>query len=472
MPDRTNIVVVITDTLRTAHMGCYGNPWIKTPALDRFATQAVRFRRAYPESLPTIPVRRALHTGRRAYPFRGYYTLKWGTVYLPGWQPLDNDEDTLAENLAAAGYQTGFGCTTQHCWNPGCNFERGFWQWEFVRGYSGEDRWRSPFCVPREQIAQFGDPDELMKQPHKQVPMTLANRAGLMEDEHTATARLFQWGCQFLEENQERPFYLLLDSFAPHEPWEAPDKYYSMYGDPNYSGRRFTGARYGPADGYTPAEIAHLKAHYAGLVTHVDHWFGVLMSKLASLGLGDNTAVLFISDHGTNFCENPRNIIGKPEYSMYPGVMHLPLLIRLPGASMAGETHDELVYNIDIVATAYDLAGQTSEQGIDGRSLRPLLGGDGRWQRRDHVTCRYGHSLCYIDDDIWALSNIDGERQALFDLRADPTCQRNIIEEADPALFRRAWDGLLADAGGEFPDYRGQWETDALGRPKTVARLP
>ena len=123
---------------------------LKTPVLDRLADRGIRFTRAYPESLPTIPVRRAMHTGRRAYPFRGYTDLKWGTVSLPGWQPMADEEDTLAENLAAAGYQTGFVCTTQHCWNPGYSFQRGFWQWEFVRGYSGEDRWRSPFGVPRE----------------------------------------------------------------------------------------------------------------------------------------------------------------------------------------------------------------------------------------------------------------------------------------------------------------------------------
>ena len=129
-----NIVVVIADTLRTGHLGCYGNEEIRTPHIDAFSKRSTLFTRAYPESLPTIPVRRALHTGRRAYPFRNYHHLKWGTVRIPGWQPISEEEDTLAENLAEAGYQTGFVCTTQHCWNPGFNFQRGFWQWEFVRG--------------------------------------------------------------------------------------------------------------------------------------------------------------------------------------------------------------------------------------------------------------------------------------------------------------------------------------------------
>jgi arylsulfatase A-like enzyme len=482
--DRMNVVIVITDTLRTAYLGCYGNPEIHTPHLDAFARQGTRFTRAYPESLPTIPVRRALHTGRRAYPFHGYKPIKWGTVYLPGWQPMADEEDTLAESLAVAGYHTGYATTTQHCWNPGYNFERGFWQWEHVRGYSHEDRWASPFTVSRDLLSKYGDPDELMKTPHRGIPMGLANRARALSDEETATARLFQWGARFLEENQvAQPFYLLLDSFAPHEPWEAPEMYYRLYGDPNYSGRRLVRCKYGPADGYTLDEIEYIKAQYSGLVSHVDYWFGVFMNKLDLLGLTDNTAVLFVSDHGTNFCENPRNVIGKPENSMYPGVMHLPFLVRLPGGQGAGQTRDELVYNLDLTATAYDLAGLRSAQGMDGQSLLPLLGGEGMWKRREYVTCRYGHSLCYIDDRSWVLTNVDGESAEVFDLEADPLCTCDIAEVDDSTRFRTAWERLLSDAGGELPDYRGDWleklpnyrgvrETDALGRPKRGTRLP
>jgi len=108
MVEKPNIVVVICDTLRSEELGCYGNPHIHTPNIDSFAKRSMLFTRAYPESLPTIPFRRAVHTGRRAYPFHDYKPVKWDIVYLPGWQPMSNEEDTLAENLAAADYQTGF----------------------------------------------------------------------------------------------------------------------------------------------------------------------------------------------------------------------------------------------------------------------------------------------------------------------------------------------------------------------------
>lgn len=207
-------------------------------------------------------------------------------------------------------------------------------------------------------------------------------------------------------------------------------------------------------------------------MTHLDHWFGVFMRKLDLLGLGENTAVFFISDHGTNLCDNPRNIIGKPEYSMYPGVMHLPFLVSLPGGQCADQTNDELAYDLDLTATAYDLAGIASEQELDGQSLMPLMGGGGTWKSRDYVTCRYGHSLCCIDDRSWVLTNIDGKPQEVFDLESDPLCTCDIKETTDPSRFKLARERLLSDAGGELPDYRGGWETDALGRAIRGARLP
>jgi arylsulfatase A-like enzyme len=91
---KPNIIVIVSDTLRTADTGCYGSIRVQTPHIDSFAKRGVRFTRAFPESLPTIPVRRALHTGRRAFPFHNYKPVKWDVVYLPGWQAMDNEEDT------------------------------------------------------------------------------------------------------------------------------------------------------------------------------------------------------------------------------------------------------------------------------------------------------------------------------------------------------------------------------------------
>ncbi len=384
MQEKPNIVVIVSDTLRAADLGCYGSSMVRTPHIDAFAEKATRFARAYPESLPTIPVRRALHTGRRAYPFRNYQPLKWDIVYLPGWQAIDNDEDTIAENLAAAGYQTGFVTDTLPYFAPGLNFARGFWQWEFVRGQQ-QDRWQSPYSVPLERLSRYGVTAKQRENMHGLVPMHLANTAHVLGEEDTSTARTFTWAAKFLEDNvQGQPFYLFVDCFDPHEPWEAPEPYYRMYGKTGYDGRRIVHCRYAPADevGYSRDELDYVRAQYCGLVSLVDTWFGKFMTTLEELGLAENTAVFFLSDHGTNFCDNPRNVIGKPAYSLYPGVMHLPLLVRLPGVS-GGDTADELVYNTDVCGTVSGLAGINSGHGIHGQDLSPIITGEGTWAARE-----------------------------------------------------------------------------------------
>lgn len=467
--DRPNVIVVMTDTLRTAYLGCYGNETIYTPNIDHFAEQSVKFARAYPESLPTIPVRRAMHTGRRAYPFRDYQPIPWDIVYLPGWQPMAREEDCIAERLAAVGYHTGFVADTLPYFAPGMNFYRGFWQWEYIRGMQ-QDRWQSVHTAPRhrlEQVHAHGGPS---RDTYDHMRYHIVNTAHQRHEQDTPTARTFSWAMDFVEDNRNaEPFYLYVDTFAPHEPWEAPPMYHEMYADPAYDGPTIIHVSYATRaeQGIDEAATHNIIAHYSGLVSLIDTWFGMLMEKLDRLGLAENTLVIFTSDHGTNFGDNPFDIIGKPAHSLWPGVMHLPLLVRMPGGIGAGRVVDKLVYNIDAMATVCDVTGAGSGQGLDGRSLLPLLTDEGKWERREYVTSRYRDALCYIDDEVWIRTNTDGELGEAFDVQADPLCQKDISADLDTALLQRAWERILADAGGELPVYDVKQLTDAIGhRPE------
>ena len=146
-------MVIAADTLRPAYLGCYGNGAMHTSNLDRLAAQSIRFTRAYPETLPTIPTRRTVHGGRRVYSFADYRPVPWDNVYIPGWQPLARDEPTVAEALDAAGYHTGFVADVPHYFVPGMNFTRGFRQWQFVRGQAedrlGAESMADPALLPR-----------------------------------------------------------------------------------------------------------------------------------------------------------------------------------------------------------------------------------------------------------------------------------------------------------------------------------
>ena len=465
---RPNLIVVVSDTLRTAYMGCYGNKRIHTPNLDAFAAESTVFDNAYPESLPTIPFRRALHTGRRVYPFKNYKPLKWDIVYLPGWQPMDNDEDTLAENLVKIGYYTGFVTDTLPYFAPGMNFTRGFWQWEFIRGQQ-QDRWRSPATVSSEKLAKYGDPQKIKQEfPGNLILRHVANTAHILSEEDTTTAKVFRWAMDFIEDNRHiQPFYLLIDCFDPHEPWEAPNSYLEMYAKPDYKGRTIVHTRYGPIDGQmSEEELEHIKAHYSGLVTLVDTWFGHFIDKLKRLGLWENSVIVFLSDHGTNFADNPEHVIGKPHYSLYPGVMHIPLIIHFPNGEGAGKRFDQLVYNIDVVATLYECAGiDPAKVKIDGQSLYPLVK-QAKWKERKYLTSRYGDTLWYRDEKWWVIMEVSGKPRAVFDVQKDPNCQDNLVPP--PAdVVEKAWKHILYDAQGDLPVYKKVRWTDAVGRKES-----
>jgi arylsulfatase A-like enzyme len=453
-----NILVVVSDTLRPAFLGPYGNTWVRTPALDCLARDAAVFERAHPECLPTIPTRRTLHSGRRAFPFRDYRPIPWDNVVLPGWQPMSPDQDTVAEALARAGYHCGFVADVPHYFVPGNNFTRGFHQWDFVRGQA-EDRYRSPAPLDPHQLEQrYASP---------RAGQHVANLGGFDPDEPDfATPRTFRSAMQFLEENRTnpKPFYLYVDTFSPHETWEAPAKYYRLYRDPKYTGKTHLTLPYSTLYHHPELKpaLADVKAHYAGLVTMVDHWLGRLLDKLREVGKDHETLVFFLADHGTNFGDNLEKALGKPAACLYPGTMDVPLLVRHPQGKGAGNRFREFVYSLDVPATVCAAAGAAPKDGVDGRDLLPLLEG-GPFRRREYLTCRYSNCVWYTDDRTWYFADVHGDNARLFDLEADQPFGRTIAGKA-PERVRQARDRILADAGGRLPAYPLR-DTDKVKAP-------
>jgi arylsulfatase A-like enzyme len=454
-----NILVVVSDTFRTAYMGAYGNEWIHTPRLDRFAQQGIRFANAHPESLPTIPVRRALHTGRRAFPFADYQPVPWDNVYLPGWQPMSPEEGTIAEALVQQGYHTGFFSDVPHYFVPGMNFTRGFRQWQFIRGQA-EDRYNATAQADAALLSRYRSGKERTR-------AHLVNVRPELAEETWLAARTFRAAMQFLEQNHDnRPFYLYVDTFSPHETWEAPLHYYDLYGKGEEREPICITVPYGPLDLHPELEdrLPSIRANYAGLVTMVDAWFGKLLDTLDRLGLSESTLVTFLSDHGTNFAENPERVIGKPANALYPGTMDIPLLLRHPEGKGAGSTCDEYVYTTDVAATVIAASGVDPLGRIEGQSLLPLAEGRDGFVSRAYLTCRYGNTVWYKDDKTWFYSSVDFENARVFDLTTDSACQHNIAAQAaDRVALAR--ERILADAGGRLPRYDRQNVTDALGRP-------
>lgn len=442
-----NILVVVSDTLRKDFLEPYGNRTVRTPNLAALARESAVFDRNHPECLPTIPTRRTLHSGRRAFPFRNYQPVPWDNVYLPGWQPMAMGEDTVAEALGRAGYHCGFISDVPHYFVPGQNFTRGFHQWDYVRG-NAEDRYRSPWPYEEARVKE--------RYESARGPMHVANLGGFAPDEMSfATPRTFQSAMRFLDENRDnpKPFYLYVDTFHPHESWEAPKKYYDLYRDRAYKGKTYLTVPYNTlfAAPLPEGALTDIRAHYSGLITMVDHWLGELLNKLKASGKDENTLILFVSDHGTNFADNIEKVTGKPAGAMYPGTMNIPLIVRHPRRAGAGKRFSEFTYTLDVPATVCAAAGAAPKDGVDGRSLLPLLEG-GTFAAREYVTCRYSNCLWYRDASNWFFSNVHWQNVRLFDLEASDPFQATIAAKAPEriALARRR---ILEDARGELPVY-------------------
>ena len=447
-----NIILVILDSLRQDHVGAYGNNWIRTPCLDAFAREAVVFTRCYPESLPTLPVRRALHTGLRTFPYRGHRDYKGDFSGAPGWGPIPEEQVTMAETLREVGYRTGFVTDCYHQFKPSKNFHRGFDEWIWVRGQES-DPFKSGPKATQSQVARHmvETPDE-----NPGLARFLRTYLGNNTYRHTEQdyypARVFGEASRWVWDNQDAErLFMVVDSFDPHEPWDPPAYYRRMYDD-NENVVDVIQSLYAPwAERLNPAQVKRLQANYAGEVTMTDRWFGYFLETLRNSGRLDDSVVAVISDHGHNVGHEPgdKGLISKQGHPMTHAVADLVLMVRHPQGEGAGTMHTGLLYNLDLTATLYSLAGIEPSTPLDGIDFWPqVLSQEQRL--RDHVTIGWGPLVTVITDEWWYNANIWGEGELLYDLGTDPALQHSLAGER-PALCRELCDLAVQDAGGSMP---------------------
>ena len=448
-----NVILVILDSLRKDHIGVYGNDRIKTPNLDDLAKESLLFTRAYPESLPTLCARRAIHTGMRTWPFRNFVRLPGETFQPAGWQPIPEAQTTVSEILFASGYSTAMFADTQPLFHPSMNFQRGFGVFEWMRGQE-RDRFRPKLGVPVEQIRQNTVPGNDVRMVDK-VRQYLANTRDRKTEEDWFAPRLFTRGMEFLEQAGEgQPFFLVIDSFDPHEPWDPPEEYVSLYSD-DYQGRDPIVPNYGTSRWIGARQLERMKALYSGEVTMVDRWFGRFLDKMESTGRMDDTLLLVLADHGVAFGEH--GYTGKPANVLWPEVTDIPFYIRHPEGTGAGKTSDYFASTHDVAPTILGVLGIEPQQEMDGQDLSPLLEGSEPGPR-PHFTLGYNEWVWARDERYVMFSVNNRSRPYLYDIRSDPGMVRNIARGNRDIVRRMFDDYILEDAGGQLPRVRPREE--------------
>lgn len=444
-----NVVLIMIDSLRTDHVGAYGNDWIRTPNLDSFTRESLRFTQAYPEATPTIPARRAIHTGFRSFPFRDWSPRPDYDVNLYGWRPLLEDQPTLAEILRADGYATMLVTDTLHMFRPSYNFHRGFDVFEFIRGQE-RDLYRPLSRASDEKLQGCLTGGPTAQRTEDILRQYFANTAGRRKEEDWFSPQLFGKGADLLEAAKDlQPFFMMVDSYDVHEPWDPPKKYIDLYDD-EYNGPEPYVPSYGSSDYLTDRQLERMRALYAAEVTMVDAWLGRFLEKAEDLRLADNTLFVILSDHGVMLGEHGE--VGKKASAMYPGLVSIPFWIRHPEGKGAGEESDYYASTHDVTPTVLGALGIEPEQQMEGQDLTYILEGK-EPESRPHFTLGYDDHVWSRDDRYALTSRNDGANARLYDVQEDPK-QNNNIASANPSVVKRMFEEyVLKDAGGPLPRY-------------------
>jgi arylsulfatase A-like enzyme len=454
-----NAILIILDTLRKDHVGAYGNKWIKTPNLDQFAKESVKFTRMYPESLPTLPARKAIYTGKRVFPFnddkkgitkKGKGDFIGDALGAPGWSSISDSQETLAEKFNRKKYISALFSDVYHQFKPGYNFTRGFHQWKWIRGQE-EDAFLSGPRIPDEILNEYLTSKEdginagtIFAQ--HMMRRFLQNVRWWRSEADTFPAQVFRAAGEWLDMNYDTLIkgkgFMTVESFDPHEPWYPPLHYIRYYDDdPDWEKgcRKISHSLYGPASFLTEKELKNLRTKYAAEVSLVDNWFGYFIDYIKRIGIWDNSIIVVVSDHGHMLGEH--GLIAKAANPLGREVADLVAMIRFPGGVGSGKSCDKFCYHYDIAPTI-SKACHISDTGMDGKDLWELVKDD-NVTYYDHVSIAWGGSVAVYDGDFWYNGYIwDIEEGSLFDVKKDPNLVNNIIAskpEKAKELLELAW---------------------------------
>jgi arylsulfatase A-like enzyme len=374
-----NVVLVLLDSLNRHMLGCYGGTEFAAPNIDRLADRSLRFTRHYVGSLPCMPARHDILTGALDFLWK-----PWGSIEI--W------EDAVTARLASAGVVSQLITDHPHLFERGGeNYHVDFTAWDYQRGGEG-DAWKTRADPSWAGAPSFG-----------RGHMPYDNSRGWFRGEADFPGpRTLAAGARWLEENAGRHerFFLMIDEFDPHEPFDTPEPYASLY-DPDWQGPHLIWPPYvvgGVAKGViSEREGVQVRASYGGKLTMIDKWLGELLDVLDRRALWDDTLVILVTDHGHYHGE--KDIWGKPGAPLYQPMAHIPLLIAAPGLEPG--ICEALTTSVDLFATLQDLFDlPPARQATHGVSLLPLIRGEAVEVRDFALAGVWGREVHLLERDL------------------------------------------------------------------------
>lgn len=348
--------MIMYDSLNRHMLSPYGCDWTQTVNFDRLAKHTVTFDNCWVGSMPCMPARRELHTGRCNFLHRS-------------WGPLEPFDDSMPQQLKDAGIHTHLISDHYHYWEDGgATYHQRYTTWESVRGQEG-DNWQPLVGFsggPNPTANVCGDPCD------NWVGQDFANRTVMPTAADQPQSHTFQKGLEFLKYNHDKDnWFLQIETFDPHEPFFSQPEYKEKFPD-EYRGPFCDWPDYRPVSEHdSPEFIEHMRRQYASVLQLCDENLGRVLDAMDQYELWDDTMLIVNTDHGFLLSEHGQ--WAKCHCPFYAEVAHTPLFVWDPRFGRQGTRTNRLVQTIDLPATLLEYFNQPLPEDMEGRPMRPVL---------------------------------------------------------------------------------------------------
>jgi len=385
-------IVVMFDSLNRRMLPTYGAHEISAPNFERLASRTATFDNCYAGSMPCMPARRELHTGRYNFLHRS-------------WGPLEPFDDSVPEMLKRSGIYTHMVTDHQHYWEDGgATYHQRFNSFEFFRGQEG-DPWKGHVADP--DVPPNGNPA------HPLSRQDWINRQYMRDEADHPQTLTFDAGLHFLKTNRDEQDWL------PHEPFFSYDQYRQQYGA---SGRVFDWPSYRRVT-ETDEEIEEARRSYFALVSMCDRSLGRVLDFMDENGLWGDTMLIVCTDHG--FMLGEHGWWGKSVQPWYDETIHTPLFVWDPRAQVAGERRTSLVQTIDIGPTLLDFFGRALTDDMQGRPLGEVVRVDEPVREAALFGAHGGHVSVTDGRYVYMRACATEDNRPLYDYTLMPTHMRS-----------------------------------------------
>ena len=399
-------IIVMFDTLNRHYLPNYGCGWIHAPNFERLGTKTVTFDNCYAGSLPCIPARRELHTGRYNFLHRS-------------WGPMEPFDDSMPEILKKNGIYSHLVTDHIHYFEDGgCTYHTRYSSWEVSRGQEG-DQWKG------QAEGYKTDPNPLMNMLNNLRRQDTVNRKHLKDECDMPQAVTFKNGLEFIENNhQSDHWFLQLETFDPHEPFFSSERFKELYPDPDYMGEEFDWPPYAPTDGYSKEQIRHCIKRYASLVSMCDYYLGQLLDAMDQYHLWDDTLLIVNTDHG--FLLGEHGWWAKGMMPLYNEISHTPLFIWDPRWKVKNERRKSLVQTIDLPATVLEYFHLELPKDMQGKPLKDVIRKDTP-VRETALFGDHGEQVNITDGRYVYMRNSVNPDSKVYEYTLMPTHMRNMF---------------------------------------------